>query len=278
MPQRQTVSGHYTHGGLEAAIREGINRLGKSIDEITLDDLAAVDEFHIGGRVATESFLDQLDIDDSHHVLDVGCGLGGTGRYAAHRYGCRVTGIDLTPEFVETGNLLCEWLGLCPQVELAVHDATELPHSDESFDRAFMLHVGMNIADKESLCKELHRVVRDGGKVGIYDVMQIQEGELEYPVPWATSSAGSAVSTVLTYRAALEDAGFRIVAERDRKGFSLEFFDMLQKKVAAAGGPPPLGLHILMGDSAATKVKNMLENIRQDRVAPVELIAVKEVV
>ena len=56
---------------------------------------------------------------------------------------------------------------------------------------------------------------------------------------------------------------------------ALQFFEQLRAKVAAAGGPPPLGLHLLMGDTAQLKVKNMLENISAGRVAPVEIIARK---
>ena len=50
-----------------------------------------VEEFHIGGRVATESFLDQMQIGPDDHVLDVGCGLGGASRFVAERYGARVS-------------------------------------------------------------------------------------------------------------------------------------------------------------------------------------------
>jgi len=107
MPNGGQITNHYTHGGLLQAIREGVQKLGKTIDSIDVDDLGPVDEFHIGGRVATEGFLDQLDIDAAHHVVDVGCGLGGGSRFAADRYGCRVTGVDLTREYVETGNELC---------------------------------------------------------------------------------------------------------------------------------------------------------------------------
>jgi len=82
---------------------------GKSTDTVTIDDLAPVDEFHIGGRRASEDFLDQLAFSTQTKVLDVGCGLGGPARFVANRYGSQVTGIDLTAEYVETGNTLCKW-------------------------------------------------------------------------------------------------------------------------------------------------------------------------
>ena len=275
MSDSSLVTNHYAHGSLLNAIHNGVQELGKTIDSVRVEDLGPVDEFHIGGRVATEDFLDQLNIGTDHCVLDVGCGLGGGSRFAAQRYGCRVTGIDLTQEYVETGEVLCSWVGLSDRIHLETGDATALSHPDDAFDRAYMMHVGMNIADKRSLAAELHRVLRPGGKLGIYDVMRVGDGDLAFPVPWATAPEGSAVATPREYKTVLEAAGLRIIAERNRRDFSLDFFAQLQAKAASAAGPPPLGLHILMGDTAPTKVKNMIDNISRSLIAPVELIAEK---
>lgn len=272
MPDRDLVSTHYTHGGLVDAIAAGVEKLGKTPATVTLEDLAPVDEFHVGGRVATEAFLDQLGISATDHVLDVGCGLGGASRFAAHRYGCRVTGIDLTPEYVATGNTLCGWVGLADRIALTVGDATALGFADATFDRAYMLHVGMNIADKQALAGEIFRVLRPGGRAGIYDIMRIEAGELAFPVPWATTAAGSALATPAEYKAALEAAGFTLVAERNRREFAVDFFTKMQARAQSAGGPPPLGIHVLMGATAPLKVKNMIDNIARNLVAPVELV------
>ena len=70
-------------------------------------------------------------------------------------------------------------------------------------------------------------------------------------------------------------AGFALTAERNRHDFALAFFSDMRAKTAAAGGPPPFGLHILMGMSAPEKVQNMIDNISKGRIAPVELIARK---
>jgi len=275
MPDQSEVSGHYTHGDLVAAIRKGIESLGKQVGSVTVDDLAPVDEFHIGGRQASEDFLGQLELTPDKNVLDVGCGLGGAARFAANRYGCHVTGIDLTPEYVETGKTVCGWLGLADRVSLHLGSALELPFAAASFDRAYMLHVGMNISDKAKLCAEVGRVLKGDGIFGIYDVMQTGEGELTFPVPWATTASSSAVAPPAVYREALQKAGFTVIAERNRRDFALEFFDRLRARTAAAGGPPPLGLHILMGRNTPDKVQNMIANIAAGRIAPVEIIARK---
>jgi ubiquinone/menaquinone biosynthesis C-methylase UbiE len=275
MPAHADVSSHYTHGDLTEAIRVGVASLGKAPDTVTVDDLAPVDEFHIGGRTASEDFLGQLGLTAEKHVLDVGCGLGGAARFVASRYRSRVTGIDLTSEYVETGNALCKWVGLDQRISLHQGSALAMPFADSSFDGAYMLHVGMNIVDKEKLALEVARVLRPGSLFGIYDVMRTGPGELAYPVPWATSPDLSAVAEPERYKEALQAAGFAVTAEHNRRDFALAFFAEFRAKTAAAGGPPPLGLHLLMGKSTPEKVQNMIDNISNDRIAPVELIARK---
>jgi SAM-dependent methyltransferase len=275
MTAQANVSKHYTHGGLIEAISAGVVSLGKAANAVTVDDLAPVDEFHIGGRRASEEFLDQLGFSAQMHILDVGCGLGGAARFVASRYGSRVTGIDLTAEYVETGNTLCKWVGLDQRISLHQGSALAMPFADTSFDGAYMLHVGMNIEDKEKLVSEVMRTLRPNSSFGIYDVMRTGRGDLAYPVPWATTADLSAVAEPEQYKKALEEAGFTIVAERNRRDFALAFFAELRAKTTATGSPPPLGLHILMGKSAPEKMQNMIGNISNGDIAPVELIARK---
>jgi ubiquinone/menaquinone biosynthesis C-methylase UbiE len=270
------ISDHYTLGGLIDKVREGLAALGKTTETVTLHDMAPIDEFHIGGRQASEEFLDQLPISRDDHCLDVGCGLGGGARFAAKRYGCRVTGIDLTQEFVETGRELCKWVELDERVELVQGSALSMPFESESFSAAYMMHVGMNIPDKDQLFREVARVLKPGSRFGVYDVMQTSDETISFPVPWAEEPGTSALASPDTYRDALEQAGFTIRAERSRRAYALDFFDELRVKANVAGGPPPLGLHILMGESRAEKVKNMVANISSGRIAPVEMICTLE--
>ncbi len=150
-----------------------------------------------------------------------------------------------------------------------------MPFAERSFDGAYMLHVGMNIEDKEKLASEVARVLRPGSCFGIYDVMRTGPGDLTYPVPWATTADLSTVAEPERYRLALQKAGFTVIAERNRHDFALAFFKELQARTVAAGGPPALGLHLLMGKTTPEKVQNMVDNISNGRIAPVELIARK---
>jgi SAM-dependent methyltransferase len=269
------VADHYGRDDLLHRISAGVEQLGKTPETLTIEDLGAVDEFHIGGATATRAFLERVDVQPADHVLDIGCGLGGTSRFTASTYDCRVTGVDLTREYVETGQVLCSWIGLDHCVELVQGDATATGFPEESFDRAVMLHVGMNIPDKRALAAEAYRVLKPGGVFGIYDVMLAGSDDLVFPVPWATVADTSAVAPPDEYEAALTGAGFTVTDTVDRSGFALEFFENLRAAGAGRSGPPPLGLHILMGENAPLKVKNMIENISAGRVAPVEMIARK---
>ena len=272
---KDSVAAHYTDGQLLNRILGGVQAIGKTPDTVSVDELAPVDEFHIGGRRASEDFIGQLELSADDHTLDVGCGIGGTSRFVASRFGCRVTGIDLTPEFVTTGQSLCDWVGLSKRIELHQGDATATPFSDESFDAAFMLHVGMNIPGKDELFAEVFRLVKPGALFGVYDVMQTSDEPLTYPVPWSSVPGTSALATQAQYIEALEQAGFDIIKIRDRREFAAEFFAETRRRMEHSGGTPPLGVHIAMGESAPVKISNMVDNIAAGRVSPVEIIVVK---
>lgn len=270
-----SLGNHYARSGLIAAIESGLGQLGKKTDAVSIDDLAAVDEFHIGGRRATEDVMRQLDVAPGAHVLDVGCGLGGPARYLADRSQCRVSGIDLTADYVEAGNRMSEWVGLRDRVELRQGSALAMPFRDATFDAAYMLHVGMNIGGKESLFREISRLLQPGSRFVVYDVMRTAEGEVSFPVPWATGREASAIDDPRHYQRALQLAGFDVLSQRNRRDFALAYFADLQARALPAGDRAPLGLETLMGDRRRDQIRNMVAGISAGMIAPVEMIARK---
>jgi cyclopropane fatty-acyl-phospholipid synthase-like methyltransferase len=276
MNSDKRISTHYRHGNLLAAIQAGLEKQGIDRENVSVEDLGPVDEFHIGGRAASIHFLEQLKISPSQTILDIGCGLGGSARFAAKTYGAKIAGIDLTSEYIEVGQQLCDWVGLSNSINLQQGSALSLPFEDASFDSAFMMHVGMNIENKHALFSEVSRVLKSGAKFGIYDIMKDNDEELIYPVPWATTSETSWVAEPKDYRMALEANGFIVAEENNRHDFAMDFFKKMKAASGAAGGPPPLGLHVLMQQTTAEKIPNMIANLAARRISPIEMIAIKD--
>ncbi|NOD48912.1 MULTISPECIES: class I SAM-dependent methyltransferase [unclassified Ruegeria] len=272
MTNPNEVARHYHSGHLLKRISDGCAAMDLT-PPFFHDALAPVDEFHIGGRLATEPFVNALDLTPESQVVDLGCGLGGPARYIAATTGANVTGIDLTAEFVETGRALTEWTGLSDRVQLIKGNVLDLPLEAESFDAAYMIHVGMNIEDKVGVAQEAKRVLKPGGIFAIYDVMQVGEGHMDYPAPWASSSEQSALARPETYEAALKSVGFEVSNRIDRTAFAKQFFADLAAAQRRADGPPPLGLHLIMGDDTALKIQHMVRNIEGGLIAPIEIHA-----
>ncbi|NTG46335.1 class I SAM-dependent methyltransferase [Agrobacterium rhizogenes] len=271
MSTEEKVASHYTHGSLEETILAALAASGKDVDHLSIDDLAGVDEFHLGRREATREFARDLDLIDGMRLIDIGSGLGGPARYLASTYGSIVTGVDLTDEFVKVANVLTERCGMAAQVSFRQASALSLPFADQSFERATLIHVGMNIEDKARLFAEVRRVLKPGGRFGLYEIMQMRAGELPYPMPWAMTPETSFVCTPETYRQLLSEAGFTVESEQDRSALAIRLAQ--EMRASAAGGGQSLSLGALMGPKAAERVGNVGMSVGGGLIAPIEMIA-----
>ena len=147
-------------------------------------------------------------ITDAMRVLDIGSGLGGSARTLAAEFGCHVTGVDLSAEFVEAALVLSERVGSADRVNFRHGDALSLPFEKNRFDAAFMIHVTMNIVDKKRLFAEAGRVVKPGGKLALWEIFKTAAPDLTYPVPWAEDESFSFLIPMTEMVALIEAAGF----------------------------------------------------------------------
>lgn len=270
----EAVQTHYGRPDVGGVILAALEKAGKGLDQLTPEDLAPVDEFHIRGRAATLELARAAGLDANKHVLDVGSGIGGTSRCLAMEFGCRVTGIDLTAEYCRTAEMLSSKVGLADLVDFRQGDATDLPFDDGVFDVVWTEHAAMNIPDKTRLYGEMHRVLKPGGTLAIYDVLAGPSEAVLFPVPWARTPDTSFLVQPNELRRLLEDAGFTIADWSDTTEAAHEWFMALAEKIRQEGFPL-LGFHLLMGTDFREMAQNQGRNLEERRIVLGQVVARK---
>lgn len=273
MTLNEAVIAHYGRADLLDRIDTALRQAGKDPQRPTIDDLAPVDEFHSRGREATKELAALLPADIDTEVLDVGSGLGGPARFLAATHGLKIVGIDLTPDYVAVAQELTRRCGLADRVRFLTADATDLPFPPASFAAAYTQHVAMNIEDKQALYADVARVLRPGATFVVYDILKGPGGPVRYPTPWSADGSTSFLVDLPTLESLLEAAGFRVDERFDRRAESVEWFEA--RATAAASGPPPTGIHLLLGPLFGPAFTNLTANLRDARVVPMLVRAVR---
>jgi SAM-dependent methyltransferase len=261
------IDRHYGRGGLLERLLGALREAGKDVERLTIDDLASIDEFHSRRRAATVELAKLLAPAPRDRVIDIGSGLGGPARYLARTCGCRVSGVDLTAEFVAVATELTRRTGLSGEVDFRRGSALDLPFPDASFELAWTQNVAMNIADRPRFYGEIHRVLKPGGRLALQDVAQGPGGDVHFPVPWADTPALSFLRGADETRTLLEVAGFTVLRWDDNSAVALAEAEAERARIAANPGPrPPLGLHLVLGPSFSDKTRNGQRNLVEGRV------------
>lgn len=268
------IANHWGKGDVYARIVAALEKMSKPLDGLTIDDLAPVDHFHARGFPATVDLADRLPIEAGQQILDIGCGLGGPARYMAKRFRCHVSGIDITPPFVEAGNKLTALLGMERAVSIEQGDGQSLPYPDARFDGAYTQHVTMSVADRPSFFAEAFRVLKPGAFFALSEHGLGPKGDPHYPAPWTEDGTGAYLAAPSETRGILEETGFEDIVSEDTGHEYVAAYEMLIGK-AEQGALPPLGVHLLLGDNALEKARNAKRNIEEGRTHPVQVICRK---
>lgn len=274
MTDAQAIADHWGRGDIYGLIVSALHKMSKPLESLTVEDLAPVDHFHARGLPATVELADRLPIKAGQHIVDIGCGLGGPARYMAKRFQCNVSGLDITESFVEVANKLTLLLRMEQQVKIEHGDGQRLPYPDSAFDGAYTQHVTMNVADRPAFFAEAYRVLKPGASFALTEHGLGPTGNPHYPLPWSSDGSGAHLVTPSETRAILEEAGFEAIVVEDTGPKYLATYKKAIEK-AEKGALPPLGIHLLMGETALQKARNAAKNIEEGRTHPIQLICRK---
>ena len=258
-----------------ARLRSALADDGADPERPTMEALAPYDQFHGRGMEATEQLAGRLTVAVSDHLLDVGSGIGGPARYIADRFGCRVTGIDLTEEFCAVARELTGQLGLAEQVAFEQGNALEMPFADARFDGAYSMNVSMNIADKVAFYREIHRVLRPRAWLVLSELAQGPNGSPDFPTPWARTADSSFLATPAQTTEGLEAAGFVDLTLRETAEESKAFGARSRAAVERGEKPPHRAIHLVHGDIAAEAIANSGRGVAEGRTIPIEVFCRK---
>lgn len=257
------VQKHYASADIVARVLAALREAGENTEKLTPPMLYSFDQFHGGGIGATEANTSKLGLGPASRVIDVGSGIGGPARYMATTYGCRVSGIDLTPEFVAAAVELTRRCGLADKVDFRQGNALSLPFPDASFDAATCFNVTMNIDNKQGVLNEIARVLKPGGRLAYTETGLGAKPDPIFPLPWARKPDVSFLVTPAKLREVFEAAGLRI----------LEFVDETGTHVPAPSQLSRLGNRVVVGDDFVERVKNMSINQQEGRLVSSFILA-----
>ena len=259
------TNAYWGRSDLERAIDAALAGAGRNLDALTVDNLAAVDQFHGGGKASTDRLARLARLKPGLRVLDVGGGFGGPARTLAVEHGCFVTVVDLTESYVQTGRSLTARLGLTDRVRHRIGDALALDMEGETFDVVWTQNSGMNIAAKEVLYAGFARLLPRGGLLAIQEPMAGPTQPPIFPLMWARDATTSFLRSPAEMRALIEAAGFRA---RDWEDVTAE----LAGPSTGAGVPAHSIARIVMGDLIDDITRAGQRNRDEGRVVMIQAV------
>jgi ubiquinone/menaquinone biosynthesis C-methylase UbiE len=217
----------------EAQVLEALRRRGRDLRALAPEDLCEWDQDHYGGLAAVEALARRAEIGRASAVLDVCAGLGGPARFLAHRYGARVTGLDLTHSRCAAGGRLTRLVRLGARVRMVNGDAQAMPFRPRAFTAVVSQEGLLHVPDKAAALAECARVLAPGGRIAFSDWVatpRLADGERRRLAEWM---AAVNLQSMDGYVGMLGRAGFAGIQAED---LSAEWIGILRERLTMYRG------------------------------------------
>ena len=265
------IENFWTRGNLHSRIDQAMSESGLNKKELEIQDLFPIDQYHARGIGATVDLGKRMPIRKNQNILDIGCGLGGPARYYAKEFKCHITGIDITPNFIEIGNEFNKLTSMSSMVKLYVGNGEKLEFKDEIFDGAYSQHVTMNISDRINFFSEAYRVLKKGSFFALTEHGLGPMSDPIFPLPWADNQDMSFLLPLENTISILKEIGFqniKIIETGDK--YIAGYEKLIQKQPKTK--KPTLGIHVVGGSSMHERSINSMQSIKEGRTLPFEII------
>jgi len=169
-----------------------------------------------------EVMMDAAQIKSTDHILDAGCGIGGSSIFLAERLGCRVTGISLSEKQILKAGELAKQKGVGDKTnfEIMNYSATSFP--DKSFDVVWGCESICYADSKELFIKEAYRLLKPGGRLVIADGFVTDFKNNDEPVirQWLDGWQVNYLESPERLQQFMSTAGFENISYRDISKFT----------------------------------------------------------
>lgn len=187
------------------------------------------ENFHPGGEKLTINLGEKLELNKKSRVLDIACGPGNSAITIAKRFGCHVTGIDLSEKNLEKAKEKATSASFSKLINFEISDAEKIKFEDLTFDAVICECALCTFPNKKTAINEMFRVLKNGGKVGITDV--IIESELPEDLKGMISHVAciAGALSIDEYQAILKEGGFDNILYEDQSWALKKLIDKADK-------------------------------------------------
>jgi ubiquinone/menaquinone biosynthesis C-methylase UbiE len=248
---------------LELLQSEGLNNAEK-----VKESFVPIEELHLLGSVATLELAQKVGLNDNMRILDVGCGIGGPARRIATKFGCRVTGLDLSKEYCQLAKMINDYIGISDLIEIKRGNALDMPFDDALFDVVFLQHVLMNIQNKNRLFSQIKRVLRPEGQLALYTICAGNITPINYPVIWANTPDINFLLSALDLRNLIISNGFKLFSWKEHTKEIIKAID-LQRTKTRSKKKSSINLGLIV-KNPSLKWKNMILNLKEGRIKVIQ--------
>ncbi|MCG5497309.1 class I SAM-dependent methyltransferase [Ectothiorhodospira haloalkaliphila] len=268
----RALARRYAEPDLLDRLRRALTTRGLDPDRLSCDDIAAIDQLHVGGRAASRALAARAGLETGMRVLDLGCGTGGTSRLLAAEHGAQVIGVDVTGPYLEVARWLSKATGLEDRTGFLCADAQHLPFAPATFDGVWSQHTLMNVPDPAGALSEVCRVLVPGGRLWLHEVVQGPSSTPPiFPVPWADDPAHSHLLTLEALQDLMGAAGLRPVHVEDVSEVALQWRRKHTRREAGRqdNGPgawAPLSPALIFGQRFLEMGRNVMRNLEAERI------------